>query len=122
MQKSISFMKESILNMKINVGIEKVMEASRSINKYLETKAPWTAFKNGNIEDVETTLYISAECLRVISEIFYPLMPKKMAIVRESRGLTNKIVSLNEIGKYGQVLVNSKIHQPDVLFPRIEIK
>ena len=94
----------------------------KHINKYLETKAPWTAFKNGNIEDVETTLYISAECLRVISEIFYPLMPKKMAIVRESLGLTNKIVSLNEIGKYGQVLVNSKIHQPDVLFPRIEIK
>ena len=122
MQKSISFMKESILNMKINVGIEKVMDASRSINKYLETKAPWTAFKNGKIEDVETTLYISAECLRVVSEILYPLMPKKMAIVRESLGLTNKIVSLNEIGKYGQILVNSKINQPDVLFPRIEIK
>tara|TARA_B100000161_G_scaffold261434_1_gene229749 strand:+ start:332 stop:1864 length:1533 start_codon:yes stop_codon:yes gene_type:complete len=121
MQKSISFMKESILNMKINSGIEKIMDSTRSINKYLETKAPWTAYKNEKIKDVETTLYVSAECLRLVSEILHPLMPNKMSIVKKSLGITNNVVSLKEIGKFGQILVNSKINQPNVLFPRIEI-
>ena len=32
--------------MKIILGIEKIMDVVRSINKYLEIKAPWTAYKN----------------------------------------------------------------------------
>ena len=121
LQQSISFMNESVLNMKIHLGIEKIMDVVRSINKYLEIKAPWTAYKNDCKNDVETTLYTASECLRAVADILLPIMPCKMSIVRKSFGITYKSENFDKIGEFGQLPSNNEISQPEVLFPRIEV-
>ena len=121
LQQSISFMNDSVLNMKIHLGIEKIMDVVRSINKYLEIKAPWTAYKNDCKNDVETTLYTASECLRAVADILLPIMPCKMSIVRKSFGITYKSENFDKIDEFGQLPSNNEISQPKVLFPRIEV-
>ena len=119
-QISISTMIKSIKSLELNQGIDSVMKSIRMLNRYLEIKAPWTSFKEKRDIDTHTTLYTSAECLRVFAVLLYPIMPKKMEKIREALGDNKNNLDLNTLGNFGQLLPESDIFQPDVLFPRIE--
>ena len=57
-------------NMKIHDGIENTISIFRTVNKFLEDKAPWKTIKeNKNIAG--TTIYLSSEALRIGVPIIY---------------------------------------------------
>ena len=117
---STSVMVKSIETLEINKGIESVMLSIRKINGYLEIKAPWSSYKEERELDTNTTLYTSAECLRVISTLLYPVMPKKMSILKKALGENANNLDLNNLDSFGQLPPEKEIFQPEVLFPRIE--
>ena len=104
--------------LKIHELTEFILSLVRLINKYLEQKEPWKTYKefpNQN-EITATTLYLSIECIRICSQLLYPIMPNKTKIVLEAINSTE--INLN----FGEIKSGQGIDSISTLFPRIEIK
>ena len=53
-----------------------IMSAVRSINVFLQERAPWGAAKEGRQADVEATLYVAADARNGVC-LLRPIMPEK---------------------------------------------
>ena len=104
--------------LKIHELTEYILSLVRLINKYLAQKEPWKTYKefpNQN-EITATTLYLSIECIRICSQLLFPIMPNKTKIVLEAINSTE--INLN----FGEIKSGQEIDSISTLFPRIEIK
>ncbi len=112
---------DSLKDMKLDRGIDAVMNAIRAGNRYLEKTTPWKLAKEDNPERLNTVLYSSAELLRIVSGLLYPVMPGKMCELRKSLGLNNT-VNIETLKTWGQLQAGTEISDPGSLFPRIDTK
>jgi methionyl-tRNA synthetase len=63
---------------KISALLDEIFSLVREINRYLEVKAPWKLAKQEDQrENLASTLYAGAECLRIILTLLTPIMPVK---------------------------------------------
>ena len=67
-------------SMKIHDGIESSISVFRLTNKFLEDKAPWKTIKSDK-DIASTTIYLSAEALRIGTILLYPVIPEKATTV-----------------------------------------
>lgn len=84
---AVEAMERHLAGMSLDRGIARVLETVRDANRYFDQAAPWTLAKEGRAEQLGTVLYTSAECLRIVSGLLYPVIPVKMAQLRRSLGL-----------------------------------
>ena len=112
--------KNDIEELKIPDAIEKILTLMRKVNKYLEVKSPWKSIKIDSSPESEsaTTMYISADLLRICSQLLFPVMPDKTIQILKMLGSDKILISDYSTGlvKPGQLLGNGK--SP---FPRITI-
>ena len=91
----------------------------RKINKYLEAKAPWKSIKeDGNQRSTAaTTLALSADILRIGSQLLYPVMPDKTKAILNILGADSIDLSDTNLGllKAGMVLGEGKSPFPRIL-------
>jgi methionyl-tRNA synthetase len=113
-----------IEELNINQAIEQIMKLVRSTNRYVENQAPWALAKDGKQERLKTVLYAGCETLRIISALFYPVLPQKCLRMRELLGLSADELNPNlaEAGKWGLLKPGTKVSRPESLFPRLEKK
>ena len=111
---------QHIDKLKIHDAIEETLNILRSINKYLEVKQPWKTVRINNQSESEsaTTLYISAEILRISSCFLYPVMPTKTKKILESLDETNNDLVFDFA--FGVLKPNNKISNISNIFPRID--
>ncbi len=111
---------------KFSGGLDALWESVRAMNKYVDSAAPWTLYKQENFERLGTVLRVLLENMYKIACLVYPVMP------------TNSIAMQNQLGKefnaellYPKALenfLNAKILLQDNqeiaassnLFPRLE--
>lgn len=103
----------SINAFQVQEAVVLIIEFVRTLNKYMETQAPWKLAKT-DIKAAERVLYTAAESLRIASIMLSPIMPNKTAIVLDILGSGGTEASWGGL-KAGVAL---KAHAP--LFPRIE--
>ena len=101
-------------NLKIHDGIENTIGIFRLVNKFLEDKAPWKTIKEDkNIAG--TTIYLSAEALRIGTVLLYPIIPQK------SEQILNALkCSPKDDTAFGLLQENSNIEIIKNIFPRIQ--
>ena len=82
---------EHVDKLKIHDATEIIFSLIRSINKYLEEKAPWKTIKEfpNQGEITATTLYVSLECIRICTQLLRPIMPSKTKVVLNAIGVKN---------------------------------
>jgi methionyl-tRNA synthetase len=111
-----------IEKLNLNTGIDAILKLVRSTNKYVEESAPWNLAKQKNQSRLNTVLY----SLRIISFLFYPLLPEKSRRIRKLLGIDDdpKNLSLENEGRWTILKPGTKAQSPESLFPRItkEIK
>ncbi len=112
-EKLIKNVKSQMHLMYINEAIEEVMQFIRSINKYLEIKAPWKMVKS-NKEATGTVLYTAAEALRIGALLLAPVMPNRTSKLLEYFNAKSSKLEWGGL-KSGNIL---KDHTP--LFPRLK--
>ncbi len=115
----------SVGNMKLDKGIDCVMNVIRAGNRYMEQTAPWTLAKNGETERLGTVLYTAAEVLRIVSGLFMPLMPEKMSELRRTLGMTEEQVQafdFDALRNIGALTPGSALQDITALFPRILVE
>jgi methionyl-tRNA synthetase len=120
--KAVNAMEDAILNMKLDRGIEEVMNAVRAGNRYMEQTAPWKLAKDGNLDKLNTVLYTTAELLRVVSGLLLPVMPERMNNLRQSLGISEEVLNIEELKRWGILKSGSACQDNGPLFPRVETK
>ena len=117
-ENAVKAIQETVENMKLDRGLESIMNAVRTGNRYMEKTAPWTLAKNGETEKLGTVLYTAAEALRIISGLLAPVMPAKMAELRKVLGLDFE-ETLESLSVWGKLKPGTKMSDLEALFMRI---
>ena len=105
---------ENYTNLKIHDGIENSISIIRLINKFLEDKAPWKTIKE-NKNQARTTIYLSAEALRIGAILLYPIIPEKTNLILKSIKS-----SPSDNINFGQLKEKQTISIIKNIFPRIQ--
>lgn len=113
--KTIKTVQKLIIEMKVNDALEQALQYIRSVNKYMEIKAPWKLAKE-NPEEAGFVLYTAAEALRIGTLLLKSVMPNRSKLVLETLGAVDS--KLEWGGLKGGIIL--KKHE--VLFPRIKIE
>ena len=106
--------KEDYTNLKIHDGIENSISIIRLINKFLEEKAPWKTIKE-NKTKAGTTIYLSAEALRIGAVLLNPIIPEKTNLILESMKCSSE-----DNTDFGNLEEKININIIKNIFPRIQ--
>ncbi|NOY75482.1 MAG: methionine--tRNA ligase, partial [Kiritimatiellaeota bacterium] len=120
-------MRNAVDTMRLDKGLEAVMNAVRAGNRYFEKSAPWKLAKTGENERLDTVLYSAVELLRIVSGLLQPVMPGKTREIREILSIATPDdpdagLSMETLAAWGKAEPGSKISDCSSLFPRIDLK
>jgi len=105
---------ENLKKLKIHDGIENTLSIFRLVNKFLEDKSPWKTVKT-NKDIAATTIYLSAEALRIGTILLHPIIPEK------SKQILDAIkCSPADDTAFGELKENNTIKIIKNIFPRIQ--
>ncbi len=114
---------EQIDKIGVTSAIDEIFKLIRKANQFIEISAPWNLAKNEETKKLNTKLYVSAEVLRIISALIYPVMPNKALQIRKMLGLSDKeIPDLTKEKIWGNLKPGLEIGKMESLFPRMESK
>ena len=95
------------------------MDLARLANGYVEERQPWTQAKSpGSSAELDQTLATLARVLAVLSALFQPVGPAKMAELAGHLGLDG-VPTLD--GSRSVALAGRRVSKGAPLFPRVEV-
>ena len=116
--KVIAEIKEGLPKARLSQSIETIMQLVRSVNRYLEVKAPWKLAKDESKKDeLATVLYISAEAVRLSLCLLWPVIPSK---AEEGLSMLGSKFQSAEDLSWGVLQSGETFGEGKPLFPRIE--
>ena len=99
-KKTSTIILENYNSLKIHDAIETTLSLLRKINRYLEEKAPWKSIKEDSSQSgsAATTLALSADVLRIGSQLLYSVMPEKTNTILNILGARSIPLSDTSVG------------------------
>ena len=113
--KVVSDVWNHIESMRVSEAIETTLQYIRSVNKYMETMAPWKLAKSDK-DAAGKVLFTAAEALRISAVLLAPVMPNRTQIVLETFNAAGSSL------EWGGLTPGKSLNKHDVLFPRINVK
>jgi methionyl-tRNA synthetase len=112
---------ENIDDLKLHDALENTMAMIRNVNKYLEMRAPWKLIKEDKSQGsvAATTLAVSADVLRIGSQLLNPIMPERTKVILTILG-AHEIPLENTT--FGELKAGTLLGEGKSPFPRIETK
>jgi methionyl-tRNA synthetase len=92
-------------------------------NQYLVEKEPWAIAKDeSRREELASVLYASAEVLRILAVLIFPIMPRASGALWTQLGIEEGLESqrLPEAAAWGGLRPGTAVTKGDSLFPRVE--
>lgn len=115
-------------NVQFAQALESLWELVRALNKYVDSQAPWTLYKQGNMERLATVMYVLLAAMRKTALCLWPVMPTASRRMLEQLGQPteeNKApvpVLEEEIAGFDGLAAGTALAPASNLFPRIEVK
>src|SRR5215467_13036806 len=105
-------------------GLEAVWSLISAVDKFIVQKAPWKLAKQPDAQaELDATLHTSAEALRIVTALLYPILPQSTPKVWAQLGMKDLIESVRLSNlKWGQLSAGQKIGEVVAVFPRLEPK
>jgi len=113
-------MEAGVDQMRLDQGLAAVTAAVREANRYLEKRQPWTLAKQADSAALACVLGHAAETLRIVSGLLFPVMPQKMAELRQALGLKAEQPALADLKRWGAEKPGAAVGALHPLFPRIQ--
>ncbi|WP_456413111.1 methionine--tRNA ligase [Oceanithermus profundus] len=102
--------------LRFNQALEEVLQFVRSLNRYINERAPW---KIADADELDRVLYTAVEGMRVASVLLEPAMPVKMAELRSALGLGPLRVA--DVERWGGLPDGHLLPaEAPILFPKVE--
>lgn len=108
---------------KFSNGLEALWELVRGLNKYVDSMAPWTLFKDENTERLGTVMHTLVTGLYKVAAQLQPIMPHTAKTMLEQLGKPSCPCGYNlkdEAGKFDGMEPGAQIAGASNLFPRLE--
>ncbi|MBQ4337596.1 MAG: methionine--tRNA ligase subunit beta, partial [Lentisphaeria bacterium] len=120
---AVKAMPEALAAMKIDRGLDAVLNIARAGNRYFEKTAPWKLAKEGNTERLNTVLNVAAEALFKAAVLLNPVMPEKTAELGRALGYSAEEFAACRIAALDGAdhVTGRTIADIGALFPRVEI-
>jgi methionyl-tRNA synthetase len=112
----LSILTTHVNNQEINIYIKKLWDIIASANKYFNDSKPWE-LKNTDKKNFDNVLYVTADIIKQIGIMIYPVMPDTSIKILDFYNIKSKNISLNMLSFD---LANTKINEIKPLFPRVE--
>ena len=109
-------LKSHVDNQEINIYIKKIWDIVASANKYFNDNKPWE-LKDTNKESFDNILYVTADIIKQIGVMIYPVMPDTSNRILNFYNISVKNVTLDLLNFD---LTNTKINEIKPLFPKVE--
>jgi len=116
--------------LQFSAALEEIWVFIRSINKYIDSQAPWQLAKENNMERLASVLYNCLEALRFAAVYLAPFMPQKSEQMLEILGIRPTFANDESIVRrelmwsmvrtWGLLPVAAEVKPGEILFPRIE--
>jgi methionyl-tRNA synthetase len=116
---------EAMIKLDFSTGITHIRNIVDATNLYITEQEPWKVAKDPEQKArLATILYLVAELLRIISVLYYPVMPKASQNLWSAIGAEEKLgkVSKQLISstfEFGLLSENAKTHKGEALFPQL---
>ncbi len=105
-------------HLRLNEALANAMGYVNKINVYLEQTAPWSlARQKGRQPEVDTALYTTAEALRLVSLLLWPVLPERMAELWRRLGW-DASEPLRDGFQWGGLQPGTKVTEGPPLFPK----
>ena len=105
--------------------LERIWLLVDTTNKYIDTNSPWNLIKSeSGKQRLATVMYNTADCIRSISILIYPFMPKSAETIMEQLGIETSIEEqgMESLKTWGWIKSGRNIQPGLQLFPRIDDK
>jgi len=122
-QEAVDGANAAIDKVAIHEAIAKVWTLVDELNNYITVQAPWVLAKDEADRDrLATVLYTTAEGLRLLAVLLYPIVPKAAQKLWASIGTSLGELSGQRIQQaaWGLLPAGTKLGELEVLFPRVE--
>jgi methionyl-tRNA synthetase len=116
---------EAYQKLAIHTALEWLWEMVRSLNRFIELRAPWQLAKSSDNKDrekLEATLAVLAEGLRLVATALQPVMPRTSQVICHALGIPwAENSDWNKSLVWSHRLDGCRAEGPMVLFPRVEV-
>jgi methionyl-tRNA synthetase len=123
---TIHTVRESYDRFEFSKALEAVWGLIGAVDKYIVQNAPWKLSKATDAESqmkLSTTLYTSAEALRIATALLSPVLPQSAPKIWAQLGISGSLEDVRfESLAWGQLPAGQKIGEIAAVFPRIEVK
>ncbi len=112
---------EEVYRFRLNGVLEQIWQMVSRLNKYLDEQAPWSLYRNGEVERAQGVLYDVLEGIRLCALWLAPTMPVATARIWEQLGIGTQPVqaSWQTESVWARLQPGTSVQQPQPLFPRI---
>jgi methionyl-tRNA synthetase len=116
---------EQFADYEFSRALETAWSLIAAVNKYIVEAEPWALAEKGNEESrsrLATTLYTSAEALRIVSALLYPILPESTTKIWTQLGLKSSDLPKQNLEKlkWGGLQLSTKLGKIEPVFPRAE--
>ena len=121
---TVDLYRKNFDSLQINKAIDNVWELISVVNKYIVANEPWVLAKDPSLrEKLGTTLYHSAEALRIIAILLVPIVPDGATSILRQLGIADPereggVENLN----WGGLEAGSPIGKLETVYPRLDKK
>ncbi len=106
-----------------SAALTAIWELLASANKFLDSRAPWTLFKESKQVELEAVLYDVLDCLRVVAIMIAPFMPKVADEIWQQLGLQSAQIERSwQDCRALQLSSGVTIEPGRPIFPRVDLQ
>ena len=93
-------------------------------NRYIDQTQPWVLGRSEETKErLGTVLYILAECVRFVSVLIGPFMPRTPERIWAQLGIgEGDLTTWDSLAKFGGLKSGTVVHKGDALYPRVDVK
>ena len=113
---------EHICHYRLHQAISETMSLVKATNKFFADAEPWKLKDEADREKLGGILRACCETIRIVSVLFYPVMPAKMSELRMLLGLSQESLNMEAVSKFYGLQTGQAINFEKPLFPRVEKK
>jgi len=112
--------KTHVTRFELSFALKEIWESIGAVNRYIVVNEPWKIAKDpARGEQLQTTLYLVADCLRVIGELLRPFIPASAERALAMIGMRPAAQSWQDL-TLDQLEPGTRLGETAPLFPRIE--
>jgi len=109
---------ENCKKFQTSIGIEKLWEFIRSLNKYVDENKPWQLAKEGETERLSSVMRNLLESIYSVTVLLSPVLINQSPRVLEALGA--EAAGTDRLSSLDNLKAGTKLGEPGILFPRIE--